>query len=932
MTEPLFFRPQVMDKVAGYKMPTNPKLWQSEIIRYLKSQHPYLPLDTAEIDIRRMDTGKGAAVGSVILDNQVAIPVIISRPRPGADPELAPMDVFFHQGRYRHLDPETVNSAVHTPQIGAPEGSATSSAVGGNPYIGDLTGDATPLEYSGQASPFAGPFSGAKTASAEKSRYEKMSPEARAALSFGTMGVISSPLQMAGDAMEGKSLVPGVAKASKGQLAKALAKKSVRGAVIGSAAAYIGTKAMRRLGMDRTRLTPEAKKEVADVVRSEVKKQASMNPAAYTQGVDYVLANGLTAKLASVDPNDLAEVRRMFTSNPALIQGQGWNMALVDLVARKQPESTTVTRVRGPNIVQIFKNDVGEVYVKFTGAPASRVSSSELKDMLRDRYQEVERKLRNGKVFVESDGVNRVSWDVESASASAKPVSADGAYLINGRGGEKIRAFVAKQMISVSGQVVPKKLIVGDGGAYAMVDSAFGTRISGSSRIPSSAPKAGQTGVFVTYIHGTPMPTTPMTVKAVKSLASDAGEIRVLYTVVDNVTGDKITLVPVRGAQGFERMRVMNTGVDALAEGQVFYMPGDVEWVQLRGRLPVAEAIEDMAKLSSFSDQGLAHVTSDGGLWTIKIAAMPFSGLAGRAMGSVLGASTGRRALIGAGVGAAGGAAKHMASNDPNSSLLGNMAAGAGVGALGGVAAKPLIQSAGGMTGGVGRWTRGSIRQGATDIAAAGGTVNPALRGEMSGMLTAARNSQAAQAAQKTVTASYDALPAWEARELLLAMGMDGDGAQWALDEAHRRTGLDRGVKIAGLHAPQLQAYDMEIEDLTPAYDDRITHLLGQCRPSEELLKVAAVSGHPETLDAILSLEFITPQNLQYFVDSIDDLDETTSRLAAMLVAVRLGMPHVPEEPVRQALEGLTKIVNRLRILKSALDHRNEQAATTALP
>jgi hypothetical protein len=229
----------------------------------------------------------------------------------------------------------------------------------------------------------------------------------------------------------------------------------------------------------------------------------------------------------------------------------------------------------------------------------------------------------------------------------------------------------------------------------------------------------------------------------------------------------------------------------------------------------------------------------------------------------------------------------------------------------------------------VGRWTRGSIRQGATDIAAAGGTVNPALRGEMSGMLTAAKSSQAAQ---KTVTASYDALPSWEARELLLAMGMDGDGAQWALEEAHRRTGLDRGVKIAGLHAPQLQAYDMEIEDLTPVYDDRITHLLGQCRPSEELMKVAAVSGHPETLDAILSLEFITPQNLQYFVDSIDDLDETTSRLAAMLVAVRLGMPHVPEEPVRQALEGLTKIVNRLRILKSALDHRNEQAATTALP
>jgi hypothetical protein len=928
MTQPLFFRPEVMDKVAGYKMPTNPKLWQSEIIRYLKSQHPYLPLDTAEIDLRRIDAGKGAAVGSVILDNQVAIPVIISRPRPGSDPELAPMDVFFHQGRYRHLDPETVNSAVHTPQIGSPEGMNT-SAVGGNPYIGDLTGDATPLEYSGQASPFAGPFDGAKTASENKSRYEKLSPEARAALSFGTMGVISSPLQMAGDAIEGKQLVPGVSKATKGQIVKALGKKSVRGAVIGSTAAYLGTKAMRRLGMDRSRLTPEAKKEVADVVRTEVRKHAAMRPEVYTQGVEYVLAHGLTAKLATIDPNDLAEVRRMFTSNPALIQGPGWNMALVEIASRKQPQATMTTRVHGPNIVQIFKNDVGDTFVKFTGSPATRVSGDELRDMLRDRHKEVTRKLESGKVFIESDGVNRVSWDVESGSASAKPVMADGAYIICGRGGEKIRAFVAKQMISVSGQVVPKKLVVGDGGAYAMVDSAFGTRVSGSSRIPSGPPKAGQMGVFVTYIHGTPMPTTPMTIKAVKSVAGEAGEVRVLYTALDGVTGDKVTLVPVRGAQGFERMRVLNTGVDAMAEGSVYYMPGDVEWVRLRGKLPVAETVEEMAKLATFDDKGLVHVTSDGGLWSIKTAALPLSGLAGRAMGSVLGASTGRRALIGAGIGAAGGAAKHMASNDPNSSLLGNMAAGAGVGALGGVAAKPLIQSAGGMTGGVGRWTRGSIRQGATDIAAAGGTVNPALKGEMGGMLTAARNSQAAQ---KTVTASYDALPSWEARELLVAMGMDGDGAQWALDEARRRTGLDRGVKIAGLHEPELQAYDVEIESLVPVFDDRITRLVGECRPGENLLKIAATSGHPETLDSVLSLEFITPQNLQYFVDSIEDFDETTSRLAAMLVAVRLGMPHVPEEPVRQALEGLTKIVNKLRILKSALDHRSEQAATTALP
>ena len=97
-----------------------------------------------------------------------------------------------------------------------------------------------------------------------------------------------------------------------------------------------------------------------------------------------------------------------------------------------------------------------------------------------------------------------------------------------------------------------------------------------------------------------------------------------------------------------------------------------------------------------------------------------------------------------------------------------------------------------------------------------------------------------------------------------------------------------------------------------------------------ELLKAAAASGHPDTLDAILSLEFITPQNMRYFIEHLADFDETVSRLAALLIAVRLGLPHVPETPVKDALEGLAKTVNRLKILKSAMDHKNEQAATAA--
>jgi len=918
-TQPLFFKPQAMEKVAGFKMPTNVKLWSSEIIRYLKSQHPYLPLDTAEVDLRRLDSGKGAAVGSVILDNQVAIPVIISRPRPGADPELAPMDVFFHQGRYRHLDPETINTFIHSPQVGAPEGTTTSNAVGGNPYVGDLTGDATPLEYSGQASPFAGPFSGVKTASKEKGRgqYEKMTPEARAALSFGAMGAVSSPLHVIGDRFEGKGLP--------GSVVRALGKKVVRNTAIGATSAYLGTKALRRLGMDRSRLTPEQRDDVKALVATEAKKQAALHIDSYTDGVDRVLSDGFISKLSGCDENDLARFREVFVGSPDMLQGPSWNLSFFELVARKHPTRPKKPVSTTPNIVQVFKSPSDGMFVKFTGQPAVRVSAGEIRDMFRDRADEVFGKLRDGRVFVDAEFVTRATWDVETAGARAKPVTGGGLYRLHTENGDMAQAFVASQMTSISGQTIPRMLIVDDAGYHAVVEQAFGDKVSGSCRMPSSAPKTGETGVFVTYVHGSPIATTPMTIKAIRSVTGDDNSVKVLYTVVDQLTGEKATLVPARGAQAFEKMRLVSDQVSAMADGDIYYGPGDIEWVRLRGRLPVAETPSEMSKLSSNREHGVVHVTSDGALWHIKAAALPGAALLGRGLQATVTSGLGRTALVGAGAGAAGGAVKHVASNDPNSSLLGNMAGGAAVGGLAGAAAPGVVGALGSRRGAIGRGIRSSMRAAERATVAGGGVVDPAARltrGVMAGV------ARAQPLAQKVAQVSYDGLPEWEARELLVAMGMDGDGAQWALDESRRRSGLDRGVKVAGLHAPELMFDAVEVEP-EPEVSGRVIHLVEKCRPGLEMVKAAAQSGHPETLDAILSLEFITPQNLKYFIDSIEDFDETASRIAAMLIAIRLGMPHVPHEPVRHCLEGLTKTVNRLRVLKSAVDHRDEQSVSS---
>jgi hypothetical protein len=393
--------------------------------------------------------------------------------------------------------------------------------------------------------------------------------------------------------------------------------------------------------------------------------------------------------------------------------------------------------------------------------------------------------------------------------------------------------------------------------------------VSTSPRLPSRPPKTGQHGVFVSYVHGTPIPTTPMTISGVRLVTDSGGHVHTLFLIRDSVSGQSVTLVPVAGVQGFQQMTTVNTEISALSEGVVYYAPGDVEWVPLTSKLEVAEASDQLTKLSS--DRSSTHVTSDGALWTVKSAFL--GGLARTGFNQV----------------------KTLVTNP------GQIGRGA----------KKLYNAAGGGFGGAARVAK-HYAPGAAMIAA------PVAAGVAAGSMLGGQNKNA----------SWQDLSEWDARELLVAMGMDGDGAAWALDEAKRRQGLDRGVKIAGLHEPQRQGFEVIVIP-EPEYDQATVNFAAACRPSEALFKAAAASSVPETLDAVLSLEFITPQNLKYFVDSIEDFDETASRVAAMLVAVRLGMPHVPEEPVRQALEGLSKTVNRLRVLKSALDHRAEQAATT---
>jgi hypothetical protein len=93
------------------------------------------------------------------------------------------------------------------------------------------------------------------------------------------------------------------------------------------------------------------------------------------------------------------------------------------------------------------------------------------------------------------------------------------------------------------------------------------------------------------------------------------------------------------------------------------------------------------------------------------------------------------------------------------------------------------------------------------------------------------------------------------------------------------------------------------------------------------LINEAAVlsTGHeklaadPETLDAVLSLGFITPENVSTYLDYIPSFEKAASQLAEILVASRLGMDQVKEAAARNAMVHMSSVLRGLKRLRAAL-------------
>jgi hypothetical protein len=83
------------------------------------------------------------------------------------------------------------------------------------------------------------------------------------------------------------------------------------------------------------------------------------------------------------------------------------------------------------------------------------------------------------------------------------------------------------------------------------------------------------------------------------------------------------------------------------------------------------------------------------------------------------------------------------------------------------------------------------------------------------------------------------------------------------------------------------------------------------------LAKEASYLENAQTVDALLSLNFITPDNITKFVSKIPQLKSAISTLASCLIASRLGIKEIPEQATSTALLRLVEVTKGLEMLRS---------------
>jgi len=97
---------------------------------------------------------------------------------------------------------------------------------------------------------------------------------------------------------------------------------------------------------------------------------------------------------------------------------------------------------------------------------------------------------------------------------------------------------------------------------------------------------------------------------------------------------------------------------------------------------------------------------------------------------------------------------------------------------------------------------------------------------------------------------------------------------------------------------------------------------------NRDLIKEAAEIAKEDSVDSVLSLAFINPENLGIYLENMERLEQAENDLAQLLLLVRLGLDNVNEVAVVNALRNLSDVNEDLRFVNKMMDIKQSAAAS----
>ena len=116
--QPLFLTAQSLgniEKVASFKLSRDPAKWEQEIMGFLHEENPFLQdFQDIRLNINKTDQDTGMGTGQIMINNKLAIPLIIDNFK------LQPLDLFWFEDKLHPLTKPAIMSALQGTAIGKP--------------------------------------------------------------------------------------------------------------------------------------------------------------------------------------------------------------------------------------------------------------------------------------------------------------------------------------------------------------------------------------------------------------------------------------------------------------------------------------------------------------------------------------------------------------------------------------------------------------------------------------------------------------------------------------------------------------------------------------------------------------------------------------------------------------------------------------------